>query len=83
MLVLVIKLHRSPPLVKMTLRDPVCNPTAAHSVIPNLGVFFIFIFFKNIFYRNIFLISQFTVLYPYRPAGGRQGPRRRATGTYM
>ena len=37
------------------------------------GVFFIFIFFKNIFYRNIFSISQFIVLYPYRPAGGRQG----------
>ena len=37
------------------------------------GAFFIFIFFENIFYRNIFSISQFTVLYPYRPAGGRQG----------
>ena len=34
-------------------------------------VFFIFIFFENIFYRNIFSISQFTVLYPYRPPGGR------------
>ena len=33
------------------------------------GVFSIFIFFKNIFYRNIFLVSQFTVLYPYRPGG--------------
>ena len=36
--------------------------------------FFIFIFFKNIFYRNIFLVSHFIVLYPYRPAGGPQGP---------
>ena len=45
-----------------------------------LGVFFIFIFFKNIFYRNIFSISQFTVLYPYRPAGGRQGACRPAAG---
>ena len=35
------------------------------------GVFSIFLFFKNIFYRNIFLVSQFTVLYPYRPADGR------------
>ena len=34
--------------------------------------FFIFIFFKNVFYRNIFSVSHFTVLYPYRPAGGRQ-----------
>ena len=30
--------------------------------------FFIFIFFKIIFYRNIFSVSQFTSLYPYRPA---------------
>ena len=37
---------------------------------------FIFIFFKNVFYKNIFLISQFTVLYPYRPTGGRQGAGR-------
>ena len=37
------------------------------------GVFSIFIFFKNVFYRNIFLVSQFTVLYPYRPAGGAWG----------
>ena len=37
------------------------------------SVFFIFIFFENIFYKNIFSISQFTVLYPCRPAGGRQG----------
>ena len=36
-------------------------------------VFFNFIFFENIFYRNIFSISHFTVMYPYRPAGGRQG----------
>ena len=42
--------------------------------------FFIFIFFENIFYRNIFSISHFTVLYPYRPAGGRQGACRPAEG---
>ena len=40
---------------------------------PNFAFFFIFIFLENIFYRNIFSISQFTVLYPCRPAGGRQG----------
>ena len=34
------------------------------------GGFFIFIFLKNIFYINIFSVSHFTVLYPYRPAGG-------------
>ena len=45
-----------------------------------LGAFFIFIFFENIFYRNIFSISQFTVLYPYCPAGGRQGACRPAAG---
>ena len=44
------------------------------------GAFFIFIFFENIFYRNIFSISHFTVLYPYRPAGGRQGACRPAAG---
>ena len=42
--------------------------------------FFIFIFFENIFYRNIFSISHFTVLYPYRPAGGRQGACRPVAG---
>src|SRR6185437_15645592 len=47
---------------------------------PRRGAFFIFIFFENIFYRNIFSISQFTVLYPYRPAGGRQGACRLAAG---
>ena len=36
--------------------------------------FFILYFLKNIFYRNIFSVSHFTVLYPYHPAGGRQGP---------
>ena len=45
-----------------------------------LGAFFIFIFFENIFYRNIFSISQFTVLYSYRPAVGRQGACRPAAG---
>ena len=57
------------------------------------GVFSIFIFFKNIFYRNIFLVSQFTVLYPYRPAKGQAAPLWgpggplllpcRAVGTYI
>ena len=46
----------------------------------SIFVFFIFIFFKNIFYRNIFSISQFTALYPYRPAGGRQGACRPSAG---
>jgi len=45
--------------------------------------FFIFIFFKIIFYKNIFSILQFTGLYPYCPAEGRQrglppGRRRQA-----
>jgi len=43
-------------------------------------VFSIFIFFKNIFYKNIFLVSQFAVLYPYRPAEGRQGAYRPSAG---
>ena len=43
------------------------------------GVFFIFIFFeKN--YRNIFLVLDFTIIYSYRPAGGRQGAYRPARG---
>ena len=47
-----------------------------------LGVrrFFIFIFFKIVFYRNIFSISQFTGLYPYRLAEGRQGAYRPSAG---
>jgi len=40
--------------------------------------FFIFAFFKEKIYRNIFLALGFTVLYPYRPAGGRQGAYRQA-----
>ena len=32
------------------------------------------------FYRNIFSISYFTILYPYRPAEGRQGAYRPAGG---
>ena len=42
--------------------------------------FFYFYIFKNIFYRNIFLVSQFTILYSYRPAGGRQGAYRPSGG---
>ena len=45
------------------------------ALLPGLGRFFYFIFFKNIFYRNIFLVSQFTVLYPYRSAGPLSGGR--------
>ena len=41
--------------------------------------FFIFIFFKKK-YRNIFLVSDFTVLYPYRPTWGQQGAYRPAGG---
>ena len=36
--------------------------------------------FKNVFYRNIFSVSHFTVLYPYRPAGGGRGPTTRQEG---
>ena len=45
-----------------------------------IQAFFIFIFFKIIFYRNIFSVSQFTGLYPYRPAEGRQGAYRPSAG---
>jgi len=44
-------------------------------------VFFIFVFFKKN-YKNIFLVLDFTVLYPYRPAGGLP-PGKWAAGTYM
>ena len=44
------------------------------------GVFFIFVFFKKKNYKNIFLVSGFTVLYPYRPAGGGRGPTARQGG---
>ena len=40
------------------------------------GVFLIFIYFFKKIYRNIFSVLDFTVLYPYRPAGGRQGGGR-------
>ena len=42
-------------------------------------LFYFYIFQKH-FYINIFSISQFTVLYPYRLAGGRQGACRQAGG---
>ena len=42
--------------------------------------FFIFAFFKKKIYRNIFLDLGFTVLYPYRPAGGGRGPTARQVG---
>ena len=32
---------------------------------------FLFLYFSKKNYRNIFLVLGFTVLYPYRPAGGR------------
>ena len=43
--------------------------------------FFLFLYFlKTFFYRNIFLVSQFTVLYPYRPSAGRPAPCRPPAG---
>ena len=51
-----------------------------NSLLEKWRVFFIFIFFKNIFYTNIFSISQFTVLYSYRPAGGGRGTVARQGG---
>ena len=49
------------------------NGLVQGSSILSTRLFFIF-FKKN--YRNIFLILYFTVLYPYRPAGGRQTARQ-------
>ena len=46
---------------------PIRNLFWSHSL---FWCVFIFIFFKIIFYINIFSVSHFTVLYPYRPAGG-------------
>ena len=51
------------------------GPTILHIT----RLFYFCIFQKN-FYRNIFLVLGFTVLYPYRPAGGRQGAYRPADG---
>ena len=39
---------------------------------------FLFLYFSKKIYRNIFLVLDFTVLYPYCPAGGRQGAYRPA-----
>ena len=47
------------------------------AVVAAAASFFIFIFFKNIFYRNIFSISQFIILYLYRPVGGPAAARQR------
>ena len=44
------------------------------------GVFFVFFIFQKKIYRNIFLVLGFTVLYPYRPAGGGRGPTARQGG---
>ena len=41
---------------------------------------FLFLHFSKKNYRNIFLDLGFTDLYPYRPAGGRQGAYRPAGG---
>ena len=41
---------------------------------------FLFLYFSKKIYRNIFLVLDFIVLYPYRPAGGRQGAYRPAEG---
>jgi hypothetical protein len=47
-------------------------------------VFFYFCILQKKIYRNIFLISGFTVLYPYRPAGGGRGPTvRQGGGSYL
>ena len=51
-----------------------------YKIFESLARFFIFIFLKIIFYKNIFSVSQFTGLYPYRPAGGRQGAYRPSAG---
>ena len=47
------------------------RPLGAQSSCP---AFFLFLYFSKKNYRNIFLVLGFTVLYPYRPAGGRYGP---------
>ena len=51
---------------------------AAHA--SQLVRLFYFCIFQKNFYRNIFLDLGFTVLYPYRPAGGQQGAYRPAGG---
>ena len=65
------------PIGARPASTPGTRGTAGHPAQPGepMGRFFIFIFFKIVFYRNIFLVLQFTGLYPYRPAGGRQAPR--------
>ena len=65
------RLNSSPPMAAIV--PPTTTPPACVS--------FLFLYFflkKN--YRNIFLVLGFTVLYPYRPAGGRQGAYRPAGG---
>ena len=49
------------------------------SLVSPSRLFYFYIFQKKI-YRNIFWFSKFTVLYPYRPAGGRQGACRPVAG---
>ena len=56
-------------------------------LLASLKAAFLFLYFLKIFfYKNIFSVSHFTVLYPYRPVGGRQGayhPAGGAAETYM
>ena len=70
----------------MTRSRSVCQgPCADACRLRRRRLFYFYIFQKKI-YKNIFLVLDFTVLYPYRPAGGRQGglpPGRGAVGTYM
>ena len=56
------------------------QPSGSFIVLAKKRAFFVFAFFKKFFYRNIFLDSGFTVLYPCRPAGGRQRVYRPAGG---
>ena len=60
-----------------TVRESLGRADGPAFSVPRLFYFYIF---QKYFYRNIFSISQFTVLYPYRPAGGRQGACRLAGG---
>ena len=70
-------MKRSPAcmlLVKRPKEAPSHDTTHAMPDERSTAAFLFLYFLKTFFYRNIFSVSHFTVLYPYRPAGGGRGP---------
>ena len=58
------------PTPPLQVGPALLGPLSAAPSTPPAAAFLFLYFLKTFFYKNIFLVSHFTVLYPYRPAGG-------------